>query len=180
MDLKKLYMDDACPKLRRDCAFENVMQIPTIKKVCLNIGIGEAIANRKLLDQAMDELRLISGQKPVMTVARKSIAGFKLREGYPIGCKVTLRKKPMWDFLEKIIHVCLPRVRDFRGLNPKSFDGFGNYSFGIKEQIIFPEIDFDKVESVRGMNIVVCTTAQHTQHGLLLLKEIGFPFESQD
>lgn len=178
MKLQELYKETLRPRLQKELGLSNVMQIPTIQKVSLNMGLGQAMTNRKLLDQAMEEMRIISGQKPVTTVARKSIAGFKLREGYPIGCKVTLRHVKMWQFLEKVIHICLPRVRDFRGLNPKSFDAFGNYSFGIKEQLIFPEIEFDKIDEIRGMDVVVRTSSTNTEHSFALLKALGFPFET--
>ena len=153
------------------------MQIPTIDKIVINMGIGDAVSNSKVLDEAVAELALITGQKPVITRAKKSIAGFRLREGMPIGCKVTLRGERMYDFLDKLVSVSLPRVRDFRGVSKKSFDGRGNYTLGVKEQLIFPEIDFDKVNKVRGMDIVVVTTANTDEEARELLTQLGMPFQ---
>lgn len=157
--------------------YKSVMQIPTIDKIVINMGIGDAVSNSKVLDEAVAELALITGQKPVITRAKKSIAGFRLREGMPIGCKVTLRGERMYDFLDKLVSVSLPRVRDFRGVSKKSFDGRGNYTLGVKEQLIFPEIDFDKVNKVRGMDIVVVTTANTDEEARELLTQLGMPFQ---
>ena len=157
--------------------YKSVMQIPTIDKIVINMGIGDAVSNSKVLDEAVAELALITGQKPVITRAKKSIAGFRLREGMPIGCKVTLRGERMYDFLDKLVSISLPRVRDFRGVSKKSFDGRGNYTLGVKEQLIFPEIDFDKVNKVRGMDIVVVTTANTDEEARELLTQLGMPFQ---
>ncbi len=156
--------------------YANKMQVPTIKKVVLNMGLGEAIQNAKILDSAAEELTLIAGQKSVITRARKSIAAFKLREGMPIGCMVTLRKKRMYDFLTKLVNIAIPRIRDFRGISKKAFDGHGNYSIGIKEHIIFPEVDYDKIDKIKGMNITIVTSANTNNEALCLLKAIGMPF----
>jgi len=157
--------------------YNSVMQVPTIDKIVINMGLGEAVSNSKVLDEAVAELALITGQKPVVTRAKKSIAGFRLREGMPIGCKVTLRGERMYDFLDKLISVSLPRVRDFRGVSTKSFDGRGNFTLGVKEQLIFPEIDFDKVSKVRGMDIVIVTTANTDEESRELLTQFGMPFQ---
>jgi large subunit ribosomal protein L5 len=153
------------------------MQVPRLEKITLNMGLGEALADKKVLEAATGDMQAIAGQKPVVTRARKSVAGFKIREGYPIGAKVTLRGERMWDFLERLITIALPRVRDFRGLNPKSFDGRGNYSMGVREQIIFPEIDFDKVDKVRGLDITITTSAASNEEGHALLAAFNFPFK---
>jgi large subunit ribosomal protein L5 len=153
------------------------MQVPRIEKITLNMGVGEAIADKKVLDHAVNDLTAISGQKPMVTKARKSVAGFKIREGYPIGAKVTLRGDRMWDFLDRLIAISVPRIRDFRGLNPKSFDGRGNYSMGVREQIIFPEIDYDKIDKIRGMDITITTTAKSDAEGHALLTAFNFPFK---
>lgn len=158
--------------------YKNIMEVPRLDKIVVNMGLGEAIHNIKVLDSAVDELSLITGQKPVVTRARRSIASFKLREGMAIGCMVTLRKARMYEFLGRLIHVAIPRVRDFRGLNSRSFDGRGNYTLGIREQIIFPEIDYDKVERVKGMNITIVTTAKTDEEGRLLLRLMGMPFRN--
>jgi large subunit ribosomal protein L5 len=152
------------------------MQVPRVEKITLNMGLGEAVADKKVLESAQAEMAAIAGQKPVVTVARKSVAGFKIREGYPIGCKVTLRGERMWEFLERLISITIPRIRDFRGLNPKSFDGKGNYSMGVREQIIFPEIDFDKVDKMRGMDITITTSAETNDEAHALLSAFSFPF----
>lgn len=175
--LKDLYYKEVVPKLMEKYKYKSIMQVPRIEKVTLNVGIGSAPSNPKLLEAAMEELALITGQKPVKTKARKSIAAFKIRQGMNIGCMVTLRRERMWEFLYKLIKVALPRVRDFRGLNPKSFDGRGNYNFSIKEQIIFPEINIDKIESYHGMNITITTTAKTDDEALSLLEFLGFPFK---
>ncbi|MEC9460519.1 MAG: 50S ribosomal protein L5, partial [SAR324 cluster bacterium] len=156
--------------------YKNTHQIPAIRKVTLNIGLGEAVQNPKVVEAASKQLALIAGQKPVITRAKKSIAGFKLREGMPIGCMVTLRNQQMWNFLDKLLHVAMPRIRDFRGISPKAFDGAGNYTIGIKEQLIFPEIEFDDVDHVRGMNISIETSALTDEESLAMLQDLGFPF----
>jgi large subunit ribosomal protein L5 len=153
------------------------MQVPRIVKITLNMGVGEAVADKKVLENAVADLTAISGQKPLVTKARKSVAGFKIREGYPIGAKVTLRGERMWDFLERLVSIAIPRIRDFRGVNPKSFDGRGNYSMGVREQIIFPEIDYDKVDAVRGLDITITTTARTDDEGRALLAAFNFPFK---
>jgi large subunit ribosomal protein L5 len=152
------------------------MQVPRIEKITLNMGLGEAVADKKVLESAQADMAAIAGQKPIVTVARKSVAGFKIREGYPIGCKVTLRGERMWEFVERLISITIPRIRDFRGLNPKSFDGRGNYSMGVREQIIFPEIEFDKVDKARGMDITITTSAQTNDEAHALLSSFSFPF----
>ena len=159
--------------------YNSVMQVPKLDKIVINMGLGEAVTNSKALDAAVEDLQLISGQKPVVTRAKKSIAGFKLREGMPIGCKVTLRGDRMYHFLDKLINIALPRVRDFRGVSPKSFDGRGNYTLGLKEQLIFPEIDYDKVDKVRGMDVIIVTTAETDEEGRELLQALGMPFRKQ-
>jgi large subunit ribosomal protein L5 len=178
MPLKELYDNEVVPKLIETFKYKNVFQVPKLEKIVLNIGLGEAIHNIKMLDAAKEELKLIAGQAPVITRARKSIAAFKLREGMPIGCMVTLRRKQMYDFFEKLVNIALPRVRDFRGISGKAFDGRGNYTLGIKEQIIFPEIDYDKIDSIKGMNITVVTTAKNNEEGKELLKLMGMPFRN--
>ena len=178
MSLKELYEKEVVSKLIETFNYKNCMEVPKIEKIVLNIGLGEAIHNIKLLDSAKAELKLISGQSPVITRARKSIAAFKLREGMPIGCMVTLRRKKMYDFFDKLVNITLPRVRDFRGISGKAFDGRGNYTLGIKEQIIFPEIDYDKIDTIKGMNITVVTTAKNNEEGKELLKLLGMPFRN--
>ncbi|MCZ2722501.1 50S ribosomal protein L5 [Marinomonas sp. 15G1-11] len=175
--LKQVYKDQVVTQLSEQFGYENVMQVPKITKITLNMGVGEAIADKKLLENAVNDLQALSGQKVVVTKARKSVAGFKIRDGYPIGCKVTLRGERMWDFFDRLVDVAIPRIRDFRGLNPKSFDGRGNYSMGVKEQIIFPEIDYDKVDRVRGMDITITTTARTDEEGRALLAAFSFPFK---
>ena len=157
--LHDTYKETVVPNLKKEFDYNSVMQVPRIEKITLNMGVGEAVTDKKVMEHAVANMTAIAGQKPVVTVARKSVAGFKIREGYPIGCKVTLRGERMWDFLDRLINIAIPRVRDFRGLNPKSFDGRGNYSMGVREQIIFPEIDYDKVDKIRGMDITITTTA---------------------
>lgn len=174
--LQTYYEEEIVPKLKDKFNFGNIHEVPKIKKVVLNMGLGEAIQNIKILDSAVEELMTIAGQRPVVTRAKKSIAAFKLREGMPIGCMVTLRGKRMYDFLNKLINIALPRVRDFRGISPKAFDGAGNYSLGVKEQIIFPEIDYDKIDKIKGMNITIVTTARTNEHGRELLTLMGMPF----
>lgn len=174
--LRKHYDEVVRQKMVEQFGYKNPMEVPTITKVVLNMGIGEGVADRKKVESAASDLSMISGQKPVITVSRKSIATFKLRENQPIGCKVTLRKARMYEFLDRLVNIALPRVRDFRGLNPKSFDGRGNYALGIKEHIIFPEIDYDKAESVWGMDVVICTTARTDDEARALLAQFNFPF----
>jgi large subunit ribosomal protein L5 len=176
--LKKLYETEVVPRLNEKFEYKNPMQVPRLDKIILNIGLGEAINNIKILDSAAEELKMIAGQKPVITRAKKSIAAFKLREGMPIGCKVTLRKKKMYDFFNKLVNVALPRVRDFRGISDKAMDGRGNYTLGVKEQIIFPEIDYDKIDKIKGLNITVVTTAKTDDEGRELLKLMGMPFKN--
>lgn len=176
--LKHYYYKDVVPKLIKKFKYKNVMQVPKLEKVVLNMGLGEAIHNIKLLDTAAEELKTIAGQKPVITRAKKSIAAFKLRAGMPIGCMLTLRHNRMYDFYYKLVNIALPRVRDFRGLSGRALDGFGNYSLGIKEHIIFPEIDYDKIDRIKGMNISVVTTAKNDEEGRELLKLLGMPFRN--
>jgi large subunit ribosomal protein L5 len=176
--LEKLYKEEVVAKLKEEFGYKNVMQVPKITKITLNMGVGEALGDKKLLDSAVSDMESIAGQKVVVTKARKSVAGFKVREGWPIGCKVTLRRDRMWEFLDRLVDISLPRVRDFRGINPKSFDGRGNYSMGVKEQIIFPEIEYDKVDKVRGMDITITTTAETNEEGRALLKALQFPFRN--
>ncbi len=174
--LKKQYNEEIRPSLVESFEYSSVMQAPRIEKVVVNMGVGDAVTNTKALDDAVEELTTLSGQKPVITKAKKSIAGFKLREGMPIGAKVTLRDERMYDFLDKLINVALPRVRDFQGVNPNAFDGRGNYTLGVKEQLIFPEIEYDSVNRVRGMDIVIVTTAESDEEGRSLLAQFGMPF----
>ena len=174
--LLEKYNNSVRTELANKFAYKSSMQIPRLEKIVINMGVGDAVANSKVLDDAVEELTLIAGQKPVITKAKKSIANFKLREGMPIGCKVTLRGERMYNFMEKLIRVALPRVRDFRGISPKAFDGFGNYTLGIKEQLIFPEIDYDNVLKIRGMDIVFVTSAKTNEEALELLKGFGMPF----
>ncbi len=173
---KKLYRDEVRGKLNEKFGYKNPMMTPAIEKVVINIGVGDAVNDRKAVDAAFADLALIAGQKPIVTKASKSIAGFKLREGMPIGVKVTLRKNRMYEFLDRLITIALPRVRDFRGLNAKSFDGRGNFAMGLKEHIVFPEIDYDKVDKIRGMDIIVCTSASNDDEARELLREFNFPF----
>ena len=176
MNLQQLYFETVSPQLKEEFSIQNVYLIPKISKVTVNVGLGEAVQNPKSIDQATEQLAQIVGQKPVVTRARKSIAGFKLREGMQIGCMVTLRRERMWSFLDRLVQIALPRVKDFRGISPKGFDGKGNYNLGIKEQLIFPEIDFDQIDRIRGMNVSIVTTAQNDQLALSLLKGLGFPY----
>jgi len=176
--LKKKYQDDVIPAMMKEFAYKNVMQVPRLQKITLNVGVGEATQNIKALDSAVAEITAIAGQKPVVTRAKKAIANFKLREGVPIGCTVTLRRDRMYEFLDRLIHVALPRVRDFKGISDRSFDGRGNYSLGLREQIIFPEIQADKVEKTRGLTVSITTTAKTDNEGRALLKLMGMPFTS--
>ncbi|CAM4236371.1 50S ribosomal protein L5 [Erysipelothrix aquatica] len=179
MKLKEQYKTEVVGTLVKQFNYTSVMQVPKLEKIVVNMGVGEAINNAKAIDDAVADMEMITGQKPVVTKAKKSIANFKLREGMPIGVKVTLRGEKMHDFLEKLIKVALPRVRDFRGINGGSFDGRGNYTMGVKEQLIFPEIDYDKINKVRGMDITIVTTAQTDEEGYALLKELGMPFKKE-
>ncbi len=176
--LKKVYRDEIVPKLKEELGLDNVMQVPRITKITLNMGVGEALGDKKVLDNAVSDLEKIAGQKPIITKARRSIAGFKVREGWPIGCKVTLRSERMYEFLDRLISIAIPRVRDFRGINPKSFDGRGNFAMGVTEQIIFPEIDYDQVDALRGMDITITTTARTDDEGRALLRAFNFPLKS--
>jgi large subunit ribosomal protein L5 len=175
--LKEYYRKTIVEKLMKDLGYSNIMEVPRITKITLNMGVGEAVNDKKIVENAAKDMMAIAGQKPVITKARKSVAGFKIREGWPIGCKVTLRKNRMYDFLERLLYITLPRVRDFRGLNRKSFDGRGNYSMGIKEQIVFPEIQYDKIDALRGLDITIATTAKSNDEGLALLLAFHFPFK---
>ena len=175
--LHEIYKDTVVPELFKQFGYTSVMQVPRIVKITLNMGVGEAVADKKILENAVADLTAISGQKPLVTKARKSVAGFKIREGYPIGAKVTLRGERMWEFLERLVSIAIPRIRDFRGVTPKSFDGRGNYSMGVREQIIFPEIDYDKVDAVRGLDITITTTARTDDEGRALLAAFNFPFK---
>lgn len=176
--LKQYYHTEVVPKLAETFQYKNVMQVPKLDKVVLNMGLGEAIHNIKILDSAVEELGIISGQKPVVTRAKRSIAAFKLREGMPVGCSVTLRRNRMYDFYNKLVNITLARVRDFRGLSVKAFDGHGNYTLGIREHIIFPEIDYDKIDKIKGLNITIVTTARTDDEGRELLKQLGMPFRN--
>lgn len=175
--LKDIYLNECVPALKEEFGYTNVMQIPQIKKIVLNMGLGEAVQNPKVVEGAAEELTRIAGQKAVITRAKKSIATFKLRQGMPIGCTVTLRGDRMFDFLSKLVNIALPRVRDFRGLSPKGFDGRGNYSMGVQEQIIFPEIDYDKIDKIKGLNVTIVTSAQSDDEGRSLLRMLGMPFK---
>lgn len=175
--LQDRYRETVCPNLIEQFGYANPMQVPRLTKIVLNMGVGRAVADSKVLDSAVGEMAAIAGQKPVVTRARKSIAGFRLREGMAIGCKVTLRRARMWEFLDRLTTIALPRVRDFRGVPARAFDGRGNYSLGIREQIVFPEISYDRVESIRGMNVVVCTTARTDEEARALLAGLNLPFE---
>jgi large subunit ribosomal protein L5 len=176
-DLKKIYEEEIRGKLKEELGLTNVMEVPRITKISLNMGVGEAIGDRKQLDAAVSNLEAIAGQKVVTNNARKSIAGFKIREGYPIGCKVTLRRERMYEFLDRLINIAIPRQRDFRGISPKSFDGRGNFSMGFTEQIVFPEIDFDKIDKIRGLDIAIVTTAKDDDQGRALLRAFNFPLK---
>jgi large subunit ribosomal protein L5 len=174
--LKERYRTEVAPRLQEQLGLENVMQVPRLEKIVVNMGVGEGVVDRKQVDSAIDELTLITGQRPRLNRARKSIAGFKVREGMPVGASVTLRGDRMWEFFDRLMAIAIPRIRDFRGLNPSSFDGRGNYSFGVTEQLIFPEIQFDQVTATRGMDITICTTAVVDDHARALLESFGFPF----
>ena len=175
-NLKTKYQEEVVPALQKQFNYRNVMMVPRLDKIVVNVGLGEAVQNAKALDAAVGDIATITGQRPIVTRARKSISTFKIRTGMPIGCKVTLRGERMWDFLEKLIYLALPRVRDFRGVSPKAFDGRGNYALGLKEQLIFPEIDYDKIDKIRGMDVIIVTTAKTDEEAKALLKGLGMPF----
>ena len=175
--LREFYKETVVPELMKKFNYKSVMEVPRIEKITLNMGVGEAVADKKVMEHAVSDMQKIAGQKPVVTVARKSIAGFKIRDNYPIGCKVTLRRDRMFEFLDRLISISLPRVRDFRGLSPKSFDGRGNYNMGVREQIIFPEIEYDKIDALRGLNITITTTAKTDEEAHALLSLFKFPFK---
>ena len=177
--LQTFYKDTVVAQLQKEFNYKSVMEVPKITKITLNMGLGEAIGDKKIIEHAVGDMTKISGQKPVVTRARKSIAAFKIRDDYPIGCKVTLRRERMYEFLERLISISIPRIRDFRGLNPKSFDGRGNFSMGVKEQIIFPEIDYDKIDKLRGMDITITTTAKTNDEAKALLKAFNFPLKAE-
>jgi large subunit ribosomal protein L5 len=174
--LQQYYREQVVPRLRQDLKIENIMQVPRISKITVNMGVGEAVADKKVMDAAVADLTKITGQKPLVTKSRKAIASFKIRAGLPIGAKVTLRGARMYEFLDRLINIAMPRIRDFRGVSPRSFDGQGNYSLGVKEQIIFPEIQYDQIDQVRGMDITITTTARDDRHGRALLEAFNFPF----
>ncbi|MBX3641119.1 MAG: 50S ribosomal protein L5 [Nitrosomonas sp.] len=176
--LREIYYKNVIPSLIKEFSYKSIMEVPRVTKITVNIGLGEATTDKKIIDHAVSDLKKITGQKPVVTSARKSIATFKVREGYPIGCKVTLRSALMYDFLDRLITIAIPRIRDFRGISSKAFDGRGNYNMGIKEQIIFPEIEYDKIDALRGMNISITTTAKSDEEACSLLKAFNFPFKS--
>ena len=175
--LQKEYNEELRPKIQKALGLKNTMEIPKVTKITLNMGVGEAVADKKILDNAVKDMQQIAGQKPVKTLARKSVAGFKIRDGYPIGCKVTLRKNRMYEFLDRLVSIAISRIRDFRGLNAKSFDKQGNYSMGVSEQIIFPEINYDEIDVIRGMDITISTTARNPDEGKALLEAFNFPFK---
>lgn len=176
--LQTEYKERIVGQLKERFGFKSVMQVPRIEKITLNMGVGEAIADKKVMDNAVADMRAIAGQQPIVTFARKSVAGFKIREGWPIGCKVTLRRERMYEFLDRLVSVAIPRIRDFRGLSPKSFDGRGNYSIGVREQIMFPEIDYDKIDVLRGLDITITTSARTDEEGRALLEAFNFPFRT--
>ena len=175
--LKDIYRSDIAPKLKEELGLANVMEVPRVTKITLNMGVGEAVGDKKVLENAVADMQKIAGQKPVVTKSRKSIAGFKIRDGWPIGCKVTLRDERMYEFLERLIAIAIPRIRDFRGVSGKQFDGRGNFAMGVTEQIIFPEIDYDQVDKLRGMDIVITTSAKNDEQGRALLSAFNFPFK---
>ncbi len=177
--LQTYYKETVVPQLIEKFSYGNVMEVPKITKICLNMGVGEAVGDKKVMDRAVGDMTAIAGQKPVVRLARKSVASFKIRDGWPVGCKVTLRRERMYEFLDRLVSIAIPRVRDFRGLNRKSFDGRGNYSMGVKEQIMFPEIDYDKIDTIRGMDITITTTAKNDEEALALLQAFNFPFKEK-
>ena len=176
--LQQIYKDTVVPQLDKQIGYKSVMEVPRIEKITLNMGVGEAVADKKIMDNAVGDMTKIAGQKPVVTKSRKAIAGFKIREGYPVGCMVTLRKTHMYEFLDRLVSIAMPRIRDFRGISAKGFDGRGNYNMGVKEQIIFPEIEYDKVDAIRGMNITITTTAKTDAEARALLAAFRFPFRN--
>jgi large subunit ribosomal protein L5 len=176
--LQEYYRDTVVKQLQEQFGYKNVMEIPRLSKISINMGVGEAVGDRKLIDNAVADMTKIAGQKPVVTLARKSVASFKVREGWPVGCRVTLRRERMFEFLDRLINIAIPRIRDFRGMNPRSFDGRGNYNMGVREQIIFPEIDYDKIDTLRGLDITFTTTAKTDQEGRALLAAFNFPFRN--
>ncbi len=175
--LQTFYRETVIPKLMQQFSYQSVMQVPKIVQVALNMGLGEAVGDKKVVERAVADMRAIAGQKPVVTNARKSVSNFKIRQGWPIGCKVNLRHEHMYEFLDRLINIAIPRIRDFRGFSAKAFDGRGNYSLGIREQIIFPEIDYDKIDAIRGMDITICTTARNNEEGQALLSAFNFPLK---
>lgn len=177
--LNDYYRETIVPQLMEELGFSNVMEVPRVKKITLNMGVGEAVLNKKVMEHAVNDMMAIAGQKPIVRLSRKSVASFKIRDGWPVGCKVTLRREKMYEFLDRLVNIAIPRVRDFRGLNRKSFDGRGNYSLGVQEQIMFPEIDFDRIDTIRGMDITITTTAKNDEEGMALLKAFNFPFKSK-
>ena len=179
LGIKEKYLNEIVPVLQKELGYSNSMQVPKVQKITLNMGVGEAVGDKKALGKAQNDLEKITGQKPVMTKAKKSVASYKIREGFPIGCKVTLRKTRMYEFLDRLINIALPRVRDFRGLDKKSFDGNGNYSIGVKEQIIFPEIDYDNIDTIRGLDITITTSANSDAEALALLQAFNFPIKQK-
>ena len=177
--LQTYYKETVVPQLMEQFSYGNIMEVPKITKICLNMGVGEAVGDKKVMGRAVGDMTAIAGQKPVIRLARKSVASFKIRDGWPVGCKVTLRRERMYEFLDRLVSIAIPRVRDFRGLNRKSFDGRGNYSIGVKEQIMFPEIDFDQIDVIRGMDITIATTAKNDEEALALLQAFNFPFKDK-
>jgi len=177
--LQTYYKEVVVPQMMEQFGYDNVMQVPRITKIALNMGVGEAVADKKVMDRAVGDMTAISGQKPVVNNARKSVASFKIRDGWPVGCKVTLRRERMYEFLDRLVNIAIPRIRDFRGLNRKSFDGRGNYSMGVKEQIMFPEIDYDKIDVIRGLDVTIATTAKSDEEALALLQAFNFPFRAK-
>jgi large subunit ribosomal protein L5 len=177
--LQEYYKETVVPQLQKQFDYSNVMEVPRLTKITLNMGVGEAVGDKKVMDRAVGDMTAISGQKPVVTLARKSVASFKIRDGWPVGCKVTLRRERMYEFLDRLVNIAIPRVRDFRGLNRRSFDGKGNYSMGVKEQIMFPEIDYDQIDMIRGMDITITTTAKSDEEALALLQAFNFPFRER-
>ncbi len=176
--LQEFYKEQVVPRLMERFGYRNVMQVPRLVKITVNMGVGEAVGDRKVIEHAMEDLARITGQRPVVTRARKSVAGFKIRQGWPIGCKVTLRRERMYEFLDRLINIAIPRIRDFRGLSPRSFDGRGNYSLGIREQIVFPEIDYDKIDALRGMDVTITTSARTDEEARELLRAFNFPLRA--
>ena len=177
--LQTYYKETVVPQLMEQMGFKNVMEVPRVTKITLNMGVGEAVADKKVMDRATGDLQQIAGQKTIVTMARRSVASFKIRDGWPVGCKVTLRRERMYEFLDRLVNIAIPRIRDFRGLNRKSFDGKGNYSMGVKEQIMFPEIDYDKIDAIRGLDITITTNAKSDEEALALLQAFNFPFKAK-